>query len=177
MAAPLRPTSTKMYLKERWIFVPTGSYDPDAPSLAILEGSTALDVTNMFFQSSARPSQSTNLARSPKRVGDAESYEFVGETQPSLGELRYAFNPQAAAASDGKKASEKLLPGATGHLVNRLGIDRDTDSEIGDFVTSYPVELGPQLEVPEGADEGAEVAIAQIAAQTGPKSMNVALVA
>jgi len=177
MAAPPRPDGTKLYLRDKWIFVPTGAYDPEEPSLAILEGATALDVTKIFYQSSARPSQSTNLVKAPKRVGDGEAYEHVGETAVSFGELRYQFNPQAPAASEGKKAAEKLVEGATGHLVNRLGINRDTDSEEDDFVTSYPVELGPQLEVPEGDNEGAEVAITQTAAQTGPKSFNKQLVA
>lgn len=177
MPAPIRPTATKMYLKDKWIFVPTGAYSPTAPSLAILGGATALDVTKMFFASSARPTQSTNLARSPKRLGDAETYEFVGETQPTIGEVRYSFNPQGAALSDGKKAYEKFPSGTTGWLVNQLGIDRDTDVVLGNFVTSYPVEAGPQLEVPEGDAEGAEIAIAQTFAQTGPKVLNVAVVA
>lgn len=175
MAEPLRPAGTKHYLRDKWVFVPTGAYDPEAPSLALLEAASALDVTKMLFASSARPSQSTNLARAPKRVGDGETYEFVGETQATFGEMRYAFNPQAAAASDGKKAYEKFPAGTTGWMVNRLGIDRDTDLEIGQFVTSYPVEVGPQHETPEGDGEGAEVAIVQTVAQTGPKSLNVAI--
>jgi hypothetical protein len=131
----------------------------------------------MFFDSSSTPSQSTNMARAPKRVGDAETYEFVGESTATIGEVRYAFNPQGAALSDGKKAFEKLVPGTTGFLVYRYGIDRDSDLATGQFVTSYPVELGPQQETEEGDGEGAEVAIVQSVAQTGPKSLNKAVVA
>jgi len=177
MTAPLRPAATKMYLRDKWVFVPAGAYDPLIPSLAILNAATALDVSKMFFQSSARPSQTTNLAKSPKRIGDAEVYEFVGETNPTIGEVRYSFNPQGAALSDGKKAYEKFPAGTTGWLVNRLGIDRDTDLATTQFVTSYPVEAGQQHEVPEGDAEGAEVAIAQTFAQTGPKALNKAIVA
>lgn len=177
MAAPIRPSDTKAYLRDKWVFVPTGTYDPAAPSAAILIGATALDVTKMFFASSARPSQSTNLARAPRRLGDGETYEFVGESQRTIGEVRYAFDPQAAALSNGKKAYEKFPAGTTGFLVNRLGIDRDTDIATGQFVTSYPVEFGPQLETLEGDGEGAAVAIVQTAAQTGPTQMNKAVVA
>jgi hypothetical protein len=177
MAAPLRPDSAKQYLRKKIIVVTDPTYDPDAPSVAILTGASALDVTNMFFASSADPSQSTNLARSPKRVGDAESYEFIGETQVSLGEMRYNFNAQGAALSDGVKAYEELPEGTTGHLVFRYNIDRNTDCAIGQFFTSYPFEAGPQLEVPEGDAEGAEGAIAQTFAQTGPKSIKKAAVA
>jgi hypothetical protein len=177
MAAPLRPTGTKFYLRNAWYFVPTGSYSPTAPSLALLNGATALNVTNMLFASSAQPSMSTNLARSPKRLGDAETYEFVGEAQVSFGEIRYSFNPQGVAASNEVKAYEKFAPGTTGFMVQRLGINRDTDLATGQFVTSYPVEFGQQQETNEGDDEGAEVAILQTVAQTGPKSIKVAIVA
>lgn len=177
MAAPVRPTGTKFYLSNKWVFVPSGTYSPTAPSLAILNAATALDVTNMLFASSAQPSMSTNLARSPKRLGDAETYEFVGEAQVSFGEIRYSFNPQGAALSAGVKAYEKFTPGTIGFMVQRLGINRDTDLAVGQFVTSYPVEFGQQQETNEGDDEGAEVAVLQTVAQTGPKSIKIAIVA
>ena len=177
MAAPIRPSDTKAYLRDKWVFVPTGTYDPESPSAALLIGATALDVTKMFFASSARPSQSTNLARAPRRLGDGETYEFVGESQRTIGEVRYAFDPQSAALADGRKAFEKFPAGTTGFLVNRLGIDRDTDIAASQKVTSYPVEFGPQLETLEGDGEGAVVAIVQTVAQTGPSQLNKSVVA
>ena len=176
MTAPLRPAATKAYLREKIILVKDAAYDPAAPSLAILTGSSALDVTNMFFSSAARPTQSTNMARAPKRVGDGVTYEFVGETQSSIGEVRYAFDPQSAALSDGRKCYEFLPEGTTGHYVTRWGIDRDTNLATTQKVTSRPFEAGPQLEVPEGDAEGSEVAIAQPLAATGPQSINKAIV-
>lgn len=177
MAAPLQPSPTKVYLRDKWIFVTAIANLTTGPTVAELTAAGALDVTKMFFASSARPSQSTNLARSPRRLGAESSYEFVGESQSSFGEVRYSFNPQGAALSDGKKAFEKFPEGTTGYLVNRLGINRDTDIAAAQFVTIYPVEFGPQMEVPEGDDEGAEVAIVQTVAQTGPKVLNKAVAA
>lgn len=176
MPAPVRPNATKAYLREKIIFVPTIA-DQNAPSLAVLTGASALDVTMMFYASSARPSLSTNMARSPKRVGDGETYEFVGESQASIGEIRYSFNPQAAALANEVKAFEKFLPGTTGFLVYRRGLDRNLDLAVGQFVSSYPCECGPQLEVPEGDAEGAEWAIVQSFAQTGPGVIKKAVVA
>jgi hypothetical protein len=176
MPAPVRPASTKAYLRKKVVWVPKGTYNPDSPSLAILTGASALDVTKMFFASSASPGQSTNMARAPKRIGDGETYEFVGETQSTLGEMRYSVNPQGAALSDGVKAYEKFVPGSEGFLVFRYGIDRDTDLATAQFVTSYPSECGPQLEVEEGDGEGAEMGIVQPFAQTGPKSQRKAIV-
>lgn len=177
MAAPTRPAGTKAYLRKKIVFVPTGTYNPDSPSLAVLNAATALDVTKMLYASSANPTSSTNMARQPKRVGDGESYEFVGESQASIGEIRYSFNQQGAALDATVKAFEKFVPGTTGYLVYRYGIDRDTDLAVGQFVTSYPVEFGPQMEVEEGEGEGAETGIAQPVAQTGPKSIKKAVVA
>lgn len=176
MAAPIRPSATKAYLREKVVFVPTIAAE-GAPTVAELTGASALDVTKMLYASSARPSQTTNLARAPRRLGDGATYEFVGESQSSIGEVRYSFDPQAAAASDGKKAAEKFVEGTTGFLVYRWGIDRDTDVAAGQFVTVVPVEFGPQNETTEGDGEAAEVAIVQTVAQTGPKSMNVAVAA
>lgn len=177
MTAPLRPAATKAYLREKIILVTDAAYDPDAPSLAILNGSSALDVTNMFFASAARPDESTNMARAPKRVGDGVTYEFVGETQSSIGEVRYSFDPQSAALSDGRLCFEFLPEGTTGYYVTRWGMDRDTDLATTQKVTSRPFEAGPQLEVPEGDTEGSEVAIKQPLAATGPQSLNKAIVA
>ena len=176
MAAPLRPTATKAYLREKWVFVPTVA-GTAGPTVSEATGASSLDITNMVFASAARPAQTTNLARSPRRLGDSTTYEFVGESQLTLGELRYAFNPQGAALSDGKKAFEKFPAGTTGYLVHRLGIDRDTDIAAGQFVTVYPVEFGPQHETTEGDAEAAEVAITQTVAITGPKRLNTAVLA
>lgn len=177
MAASVRPAGTKAYLRKRVTWVPKGTYDPSAPSLAILNGASALDVTKRFYASSAAPSQSTTMAKAPKRIGDGETYEFVGESSLTLGEMRYSTNPQGVALSEEVKAQEKLVPGSEGFLVFRYGIDRDTDLATGQFVTSYPSECGPQLEVEEGDAEGAEMAIVQPFAATGPKHMRKAIVA
>jgi hypothetical protein len=177
MTAPVRPAGTKAYLRRKIVIVTDAAYDPDNPSLAILTGATALDVTKMFYLSSAKPSATTNLARAPKRVGDGASFQFGGESLETIGEIRYAVDPQAAALSDAKKCFEKLPEGTTGHLVIRYGIDRDTDLATTQNVSSYPFETGPQVEDEEGDAEGAEVAIKQTFAQTGPKALYKAIVA
>ena len=51
------------------------------------------------------------------------------------------------------------------------------DLDEGQFVSSYPFESGPQNEDEEGDAEGAEVAIRQTFAQTGPKQLFKAVVA
>jgi hypothetical protein len=174
MAAPTRPTPTKAFGAEKWSFVPTIA-NTAAPTLAEVNAAGALDVTKMFFASSARPDASANLAKAERRLGDVESFEFVGETSYTMGEVRYSFNPQGAALSTGVLAFEKLPQGTTGFLVRRLGINRDTDYATGQFVSVFPVEFGPQVETTEGDGESAEVAIKQGVAVTGPPALKKAL--
>lgn len=177
MAAGLRPAGTKAYRQTRVILVKDAAYDPDSPSLAILTGTSALDVTNMFYESSAKPSTSTELVSAPRRLGDGVTYQRVGESSVSIGEVRYSFDPQAAALSDGKKCFEFLPALTSGYYVTVMGQPDDNTLAVGDFVTSRPFEAGEQDESPEGDGASAEVAIVQTLAQTGPKSLNKALVA
>lgn len=176
MAAPIRPNSVSAFGTEKWVFVPTLTA-PNAPSLAELNAASALDVTKMLMESSARPDASTEMARSERRVGDVESFEFPGETQWTGGEIMYQFAPQAAALSDGKKAYEKLPQGTTGWLVRRLGINRDTDLAVGQFVTSFPVAFGVQVETTVGDGASREVAVKQGVGVTGAPYTNKAVVA
>lgn len=176
MAAPVRPNAVSAFGTEKWVFVPTLTA-PNAPSLAELNAATVLDVTKMFYASSAKPDASTDMARAERRIGDIESFEFPGETQWTLGEAMYQFDPQSAALSTGKKAFEKLPQGTTGWLVRRLGINRDTDLAIGQFITSFPVACGVQVETTVGEGATAEVAIKQGFGVTGTPSTNKAIVA
>lgn len=170
MAEGVRPDVSSAYGTEKIIWCPT-----DTASVATLTGGTALDVTNMWFKSSARPSASTNMVESPERVGDVETYEFIGKTMKTWGEVRYSYGPQAADASDEVIASETLEEGLAGFIYIRRGLPQGTDLATGQFVTKYPVSLGPQTEVPEGDGEGAEWAIVQPIAQTGPETKRVVL--
>jgi hypothetical protein len=174
MAAPIRPAAAKAFGTEKWAFVPTIA-NTATPLLTEINAAGALDVTKMFFASSARPDASVNMAKAARRLGDIESYEFVGETSYTLGEVRYSFDPQGAPLSNGVKAFEKLPQGTTGYLVRRLGINRDTDFAASQFVSMFPVEFGPQVETTEGDGESAEVAIKQGVALTGPPIIKKAL--
>ncbi|MDR7253707.1 hypothetical protein J2X46_002697 [Nocardioides sp. BE266] len=176
MAAGLRPDGTKAYRQTRIILVKDATYDPNSPSLAKLTGASALDVTNMFYESSASPRSTTNLVTAPRRVGDGASYQRVGTSQEEIGEVRYSFDPQAAALSNGKKCFEFLPELTTGYYVTIMGLPDSGTLAVGAFATSRPFEAGSQDEVPEGDGEAAEVAIAQTLAATGPKSLNKAIV-
>ena len=156
MAAPINPGSTKAFGREKWIFAPTIA-STSAPTVAELTGASALDVSCFLFSESARPSQNTNLVTKQRRICDTNQYQQIGVTTYSGGELTYSLDPQAAAASNPKKAYEKFPAGTTGYLVRRLGIDVNTDIVAAQFVDVFPVELGPPMPTVIGDGETAEV--------------------
>lgn len=175
MAEPLRPAATKTYGKENWAFVPTIA-SLSAPTAVEVTAVSALDITRIAFASGApNPSQNTNLATQERRLGDTTETQFVGTTTYAGGEMTYQFAPQAAAASDGKKAWEKFPAGTTGYLVRRLGVTRSTAFTAGQFVDVYPVEFGPSMPTKAGDGESAEAAAVCTFAITSEPAFNVAL--
>lgn len=176
MAAPIRPASSKAYKREKWTFVPTLT-SPTSPSLAEVNAATSLDISCYLFDSSARPTASTNLVEKERRICDGATYQQVGSTTYTGGEMVAALDPQAAALSDGKKAWEKFPEGTTGYLVRRLGIDVNTDFAVGQFVDAFPVEFGAPTPGTVGDGESRENSFTSTFAITGPPAFLKALVA
>jgi hypothetical protein len=70
-----------------------------------------------------------------------------------------AFNQQGAAASEGVLAWEKFLNSGstvTGYLCRRTNVPKATAPAAGQFVDTYPAEIGPSLPDEEGDGEAAE---------------------
>lgn len=174
MPEPLRPDPTKTYGRENWIFVTTMADYTAATALEVTAASS-LDITRIIFADSGKPSQSTNRAQAPRRLGDTKVYEFIGESSVTGGDMTYAFGAQAAAGADGKKLFEKIPEGTTGYLVERVGVARATAPAAGQFVNVYPVEFGPSFPARAGDGEGAESAMTCTFAVTNDPAINVAL--
>lgn len=178
MAEPLRPAANKVYARENWIFVPTIASATKAPTAAEITGASSLDITNIVFNSGApSPTKTTNRAKRERRLGDTVVTEFIGETNYEGGDIVYQLDPQAAAASDGKKAWEKIPAGTTGFLCRRLGVGKATTPVAGQFVDTYPVEFGPSMPSKAGDGEGAETAAESTFAITDTPAFNVAILA
>lgn len=177
MAAPIRPNGVQTFGKEKWVFVPTIA-DDTAPTATELTAGTVLDVTGYLYADgfdgfTAEPSR----VSAPRRVYDTIQYQTLGITSFSMGDLTYSYGPQSAAASDPKKAMEKLVEGATGYMVRRFGLDADTELAAGQFVDLVPVALGPQVPIKTASDETGEAAIRQAVAVTGAIQTNVVIAA
>ncbi len=176
MATPTRPAGTKVFGRERDAFVPAIA-DLTAPKLTEITAASAIDLSCYFYNTTARPDVNQNRVTPPPRVCDTQQFERMGLAQWQGGDLRYAVDPQAAALSTGKKALEALPEGTTGFLVVRFGIAVATDFAVGQFVKIYPIEVGAQVDLPEGDGEAAEAAIKQAFAVTAQPTGYVALVA
>ena len=177
MAEPIRPTAGKQYGKDNWLLATVIASPTGAPAVAEMTAVSTLDITRILFASSAKPAASTNLGEAPSRVGDTDTYQRVGKKQYTGGELRYAINDQAAAGSDEKKLYEKILAGGEFRLINRRHLNRDVAPAAGQFVHTYPIELGTSDPVPEGDGEFAEGAMSATFAIVGPPSIMVAVLA
>ncbi|GAA2008105.1 phage tail tube protein [Nocardioides kribbensis] len=176
MAEPLRPNSVGTFGKTNWIFVTTLA-NKSAPSVAEVNATSGLDISRIIFASSGKPSQSTNRVTNERRLGDTKVYERIGVSNVTGGTMTYAFDPQAASGSDGKKWFEKIPEGASGFLIERKGIARATAPAAGQFVNVYPVEFGPSFPTDSGAEESAESAMTVEFSIPNEVAINVAIAA
>lgn len=167
MAAPLTPAGVKVQGNLKTIYVPTLSLT--APSLAVLTGVSALEVTNIFYADAGRYQRETNTGAAPRRQGTRKQWQQGGTTNESLsGALRYVVDPQSAAASDGKKAYETFPAGTTGFLFVAPGIDVDADLAVGDFGYGVPVKFLDRFIDGDPTDEFNEFSVVQSAIVTAP---------
>jgi len=181
MAEPLRPTAAKVHGRSNWIFVPTIASATLAPTVAEITGASSLDFTNMTFAGGApKPAQNTNLVEQQKRFGDTTVAQFVGDTTYAGGEFTYQFDQQGAAASNAVKAWEKFLnSGGTvsGYFCERLNVVKSTTPIAGQFVNTFPVEIGPSMSDIEGDGEAAEGSARASYAITAAPAFKVAILA
>ncbi len=177
MAAPIRPNGVQTFGREKWVFVPTIA-DKLAPTVAEVTAGTVLDVTGyLYVEGFEGFTAEASRVSAPRRILDTIVNQSLGTTTFSMSDLLYAYDPQSAALSNGKKAFEKLIEGATGFMVCRFGIVASTDLAAGQFVDVVPVALGPQVPVKTSADETGEAAIRQAVSVTGAAAVNRAIIA
>ena len=176
MTAPVRPASSKALQNTKWAFVPTIA-DISAPTVAELTGASTLDISCYIYTSSDKPSQNVNRVTAPARVCDGAIYERLGTTTYSGGTMHVAWDPQAVAASAGKKAWETLAGGTTGYLVRRSGKGYATDFIAADFVDVIPVELAQPFPTTEGDGDAAENSFDSAYGVTGPPEWNATVAA
>ncbi len=176
MAEPLRPASTKTFGRENWVLIPTVA-NINAITATEWNSASALDITRIAFASTGKPSQATNRVTAERRLGDTKTYENIGVSNVTGGDLIYAFSDQAAALSDGKKLFELIPEGSSFVLAQRRGVGRAVAGTAGQFYNAYPVEFGPSFPADAGDAESAESAMSAAFAVTGEPAINKAIAA
>jgi hypothetical protein len=167
MATPLTPAGVKVQGNIKSIFVPT--LDMAAPSLAVLTGAGALEITNILYADSGRYAVDSATGAAPRRLGTSRTWQQFGTATESFnGSLRYTIDPQGAAGSDGKKAYEKFTVGTTGYIFEVPGIDTDADLAVGDWGRAIPVKFGDPNIIGDPTDEFAEFTVEQAVIVTAP---------
>lgn len=174
MPEPLRPNASKLYGRENWVLIPTVA-DIDAITAAEWNAASSFDISRVIFATTGKPTQSTNRVTTERRLGDTKTYERIGTSNVTGGDMLYAHDDQAAAASDGKKMFETIPEGSTFILAQRRGIPRAAAAVAGQFYHAYPVEFGPSFPAEAGDSEAAEGAMTTAFAVYGEPAINKAI--
>jgi hypothetical protein len=138
--------------------------DPTAPSLATeINAVTSKDISLHLSGSGWSPGGTTNKGTKPARLGSKTQAEQFNRTTFTLGTLQYVFDPQGDDTDAVNAAKALLVEGTKIHLLERLGLDAETDAwAAGQKTVDHHVELGPQIKGPaDRSDENAEFVIMQ----------------
>lgn len=180
MVAPSKPQLVTANGKDSWFFVPAVA-DKTAPTVAEVNAATGLNISCYLWSDFEGLTSSTGKVTLPRLLCELNTYEANDVTTFTVSDLDFAFAPQAASGSDGKKAWEKFQAGGlTGYLIRRQGITADQatpEATAGQFVDVMPVDIGKAVpgKTSTGAD-GVYRATAPVAI-TGEPAFNVAVVA
>lgn len=156
------------------VYVPTLA-DPTDILVSEVTGGTALDISYYLKAGQFQPG-GEQAKGDDRRYGSKQTYEELGRDKPSIADIQYIVDPQAADADPENEAYETLVDGATGYLVVRYGLDVDTAFAAAQKVWAYPVKFGAQRITPLGDDdEFAKFTVTQAVAVVGPVQKDVVL--
>lgn len=177
MVAPIKPQLVTSNGKDTFWFVPAVA-DKTAPTALEVNAVTGLNISCYLWADFEGPTGSTGKVTLPRLLCELTQYEANDVTTYSLSDISFAFAPQAAAASDGKKAWEKFESGVDGFLIRRQGIRSDADVAVtaAQFVDVIPVSIAEAF--PGKTSTGADGVYMGTAAAsiTGKPEWNVAVV-
>lgn len=137
----------------------TAAGDLALPSLAVINGASALDLSG--YLTSWSPSATATRGNPARRLGSTKQYESFGTTTEAIADLNYIVQPQADSGDPGKEAYETLTEGVAGYLWERLGLPATTAWAVDQWVIGRPVIFGPQNIMGDPNDEFAEFMVTQ----------------
>lgn len=161
---------------ETVIYVPTLAV-PSTPKLTEIgaTATTAINLSNPLrgFSTGGDQGSSTDV-----RLSSTQVYQVPNRFAPSLEDLNYVYDPQAATGSATNKHYETLKNGVKGYLIDRRGVAVATAAAVGQKVDVYPVTFGQQRRTPiDPGTEGTKFEITQSVFITGDVIYDAALIA
>lgn len=137
MAAPVTPAKKLANGKDTWWLVTAGA-DPAAPTVAVINHATGLNISGMLLQDYEGLSVSTERVTLPAVMMETVVTEIAGNTTVSAADMQITFDPQAADGANGRKAWELLDGGTwTGWAVRR----QDSPAGNGDTTAGERVDV------------------------------------
>ncbi|MDF9718037.1 hypothetical protein [Nocardioides sp. ChNu-99] len=176
MVNPLKPKQRRALTMDSWGFAPAVA-NIKLPTLAELTAITGLNITCHLFRDQEGINGATARVTLPARLCEADDYEVNGSTTYSMSDLVSAWEPQAAAGSDGKKAWETLQDQLLGFLWRRQDVTVTTDLAAGQFVDVVPVQLGTKIPGKNATDASGVYVFTQPVSIVSAPAFNVPILA
>lgn len=178
MAAPITPAKKLANGKDHWWIVPAVAVTT-APTVAEVNSASGLNITGVLLSDYEGLTASTEKVTLPRVMLETTETEINGTTTVSAGDMVITFQPQAAAATDGKKAFELLDAGYVGFAIRRQDV-QDTASDAataGQFVDVVPIDISTAIPGKTSVGPDGIYMFTAPVSVTGVPKWNVAVVA
>ncbi|MCR1785302.1 hypothetical protein KVF89_22370 [Nocardioides carbamazepini] len=176
MALAIKPALQRSFGNDGWGFA-VAVANIQVPKLTELDALTNFNLSCSLFGEQGDPTANQEKVTLPRILCETQQYEVNGTVTFAMPDLIVSFSPQAAAASDGKKAWETMVDQLNGFLWRRQNVAARDELDVGQFVDIIPVQLG--VKVPGKTSTGADgvYSFTQGASITGAPAWNVEIVA
>jgi hypothetical protein len=124
--------------------------DPSTPTLTEVTAGTALDLSCFLTADGLTPGGDEQVI-TDERLCSKQTFEQPGRHTDTLS-LKYVYDQQAAPSAADNEAFETLKHLTEGYIVERWGLDYDTDFAVGQIVDVKPVTCGKQMKLPPEAN-------------------------
>lgn len=178
MVSPVKPRKVQMNGKQSFWLVPAVA-NKQAPTIVEINAITGINLSCSLLKSFSGLQPSFSKVTLDQYLCEVESFEANDTTTWTMPDLEGGFDPQAASASDDKKAFEFLRNGFTGFAIFRNGITADSatpDAVTGQFFNVAPVAITKAVDT-SNPSEASNIATWMAGVSvTGSPAINVAAV-
>lgn len=144
MVAPSKPQKVQANGKDSWFWVPAVA-DMAAPTVGEINAVSGVNISCYLLAEQEGVTSNVEKVRLARLLCETSTTEGLGEQTWSLADITGVFDPQAAAASTGKKAWELFQdPVNAGYLVRRQGVvaySTTPEAVAGQFFDVFKVEV------------------------------------